>query len=108
MNRRFEGERGEMVGASVPDEDMPGWLNTLVEGGFSQEEIDKIMAHLNETYARQKGIKKATGHEIHKIMEEEYGRKLTDQEKEEVDQVMKEDFKKAAKELGINVDDVDF
>ena len=110
MRKRFE-NRGEVVGASIPDEDMPGWIGTLMEGGHSQAEIDQILAHLNETYARQKGIKKTVGHkptEIYKIMEKKYGRKLTDQEKTEVDEELKQSFIQSAKELGYNPDDFDF
>ncbi|MEJ0021252.1 MAG: hypothetical protein WDN47_01580 [Candidatus Doudnabacteria bacterium] len=78
MKNRFE-NRGEIVGASVPDEDMHGWINSLMEGGFSQEEIDRILVHLNQTYAKQKGIKKP----------------------------QKKDFLEAAKELGFDPEEFD-
>ncbi len=40
----------------IPDEDAHNWIATLHEGGFSDEEIDHIMANLNATYAEHKGI----------------------------------------------------
>lgn len=39
---------------SIPDEDMPGWIRTLHEGGFSQNEIDYILTGLNKTYSDMK------------------------------------------------------
>ena len=39
---------------SVPDWDVPGWMRVLHENGFSTEEIDEIMMHLNDTYFFQK------------------------------------------------------
>lgn len=41
----------KMEKINVPDEDVPGWLQTLREGGFTDVEINSIMSHLNETYA---------------------------------------------------------
>ena len=38
----------------IPDDDMPGWIQTLREGGFNDEEIDFIMSNLNKTYDRLK------------------------------------------------------
>ena len=35
----------------VPDDDVPGWLKTLQDGGFTEEEIQGIMSHLNKAYA---------------------------------------------------------
>ena len=40
---------------TIPDDDMVGWIKVLHEGGFSDEEIDSILSHLNSTYA---GLKK--------------------------------------------------
>lgn len=41
----------EIIGKfSIPDEDMPGWIKTLREGGFNQIEIDYILTGLNKTY----------------------------------------------------------
>ncbi|MDP1688564.1 MAG: hypothetical protein Q8L47_00300 [bacterium] len=36
---------------SVPDDDMPGWIKLLHESNITDEEIDRILTHLNETYA---------------------------------------------------------
>jgi len=35
---------------SVPDDAVQDWIKTLHEGGFTSEEIDTMMTHLNETY----------------------------------------------------------
>ncbi len=35
----------------IPDDDMVGWISTLREGRLSQRMINKILAHLNDTYA---------------------------------------------------------
>jgi hypothetical protein len=39
-----------IVGLSIADEDAADWVRTLVEGGFSNAEIDMIMSGLNKTY----------------------------------------------------------
>ena len=39
---------------TIPDDDMPGWMQTLREGGFSDAEIDSILSHLNSTYGGMK------------------------------------------------------
>jgi hypothetical protein len=54
MKNRSEHE-GQIVGARIPDEDMPGWMETLRQGNFSEEEIDAILGHLNATYFDAKG-----------------------------------------------------
>jgi hypothetical protein len=41
----------------IPDDDMVGWINVLRDGGFSQEEIDSMLAHLNKTYREMTGNK---------------------------------------------------
>lgn len=41
----------------IPDSDVSGWINSLREGGdLGQEQIDGILARLNETYADLKGV----------------------------------------------------
>lgn len=39
----------------IPDDDMVNWINTLREGGFTEEEIDEMMVYLNAEYAKAKG-----------------------------------------------------
>lgn len=68
---------------SIPDDDVPGWLETLREGGFSESEIDSIMSHLNETYAGVK-MNEAVEKELRKMDAEITNRRgtpLTDEEK---------------------------
>lgn len=36
---------------SVSDRDMPGWIKLLHESNISNEEIERILSHLDETYA---------------------------------------------------------
>ncbi len=40
----------------IPDDDMAGWIQSLREGGFSDQEMDDILSHLNKTYAKAKGM----------------------------------------------------
>ena len=66
----------------IPDDDMNGWINTLMEGGFSQGEIDSILSNLNKTYdnlKKQELIEK----EVSRIDAELFNRRgsgLTDEE----------------------------
>lgn len=47
---------GNIERVRIPDDDAGNWLASLREGGFTDEEIDYIMSHLNQTYAEHKGI----------------------------------------------------
>lgn len=51
---------------SIPDEDMRGWMETLREGGFSEEEMSAMMVYLNQTYRNIQGPSMVEG-EIQKI-----------------------------------------
>ena len=44
----------EIVRIQIPDDDAHNWVTTLQEGGFSSEEIDRIMTHLNKTWRTAK------------------------------------------------------
>ncbi len=54
---------------SIKDVDVSDWMQTLREGGFSDEEIDSVLTHSNKTYA---GLKKGAyiEKEIQKMNEE--------------------------------------
>ncbi len=52
--QRQEGEK--VVKIRIPDRDMSGWIETLRNGGLNDGQIDLILAHLNKTYAEQKGV----------------------------------------------------
>ena len=70
--------------AVIPDDDMPGWIRALSETGFTEEEMDLILGHLNETYAEQKGIID-TERELRKIEQyilEKERRTLTDEQRD--------------------------
>ena len=70
--------------AQIPNNDMPGWIQTLREGGFTDEEIDRMLIRLNKEYAKQKGADVVE--EELKIVEKEFvaksGRYLNEDEKE--------------------------
>ena len=70
--------------AQIPDNDMPGWIQTLREGGLTDEEIDKMLIHLNKESAKQKGAD-VVEQELKKVEEEfvaKSGRYLNKDEKE--------------------------
>ncbi|OGE74289.1 MAG: hypothetical protein A3I07_04535 [Candidatus Doudnabacteria bacterium RIFCSPLOWO2_02_FULL_42_9] len=71
----------------IPDDDIPGWLNLLMEMGLDQREIDHILRELNKTYAEQLDKNWTKSPEsIYKIIEEERGISLTEDEKLQVRQ----------------------
>jgi hypothetical protein len=39
----------------IPDEDMSGWMQTLREGGFNDQELDSIFVYLNKAYRGLRG-----------------------------------------------------
>ncbi|MDP2934642.1 MAG: hypothetical protein Q8N59_02685 [bacterium] len=52
---KFRPKKGiEIVKARIPDEDLPGWIGTLKDGGFTQEEIDLVISGLNTTYLKER------------------------------------------------------
>lgn len=71
---------------TIPDDDMPGWIKTLHEGGFSSEQIDAILSHLNATYEGKKR-EEYVNKELSKMEAEVAGRRgrgFTEEEKEEI------------------------
>lgn len=44
----------EVEKIKILDEDIPGWIKSLHEGGFSSEEIDEVLGNLNLTYKKAK------------------------------------------------------
>lgn len=42
--------QGTIEKISIADEDAADWIKTLVEAGFSNDEIDQLMSRMNETY----------------------------------------------------------
>ncbi|GEM_PF-1566629 len=67
----------------VPDEDVPNWMQTLHESGFSTEEIDAMMRHLNDEYASQKlrSFIELEVETIDRLMRTKRGKAMSDQEK---------------------------
>jgi hypothetical protein len=67
----------------IPDDDAHNWIATLHEGGFSDDEIDHIMSHLNQTYAEHRGID-IVEEEVKRLeayMLTKYGRQLSEEQK---------------------------
>lgn len=76
------GERIEKI--SIPDSDMPGWIEAIHNSGLSQEELDAFFSRLNFTYAKEKGIIDIDA-EVKQVAEyilKEYGRQLSDEQLE--------------------------
>jgi len=83
-------------GMQVPDSDMQGWIETLHEGGFTPEEIDGILIHLNETYAEEK-LKNLIDAEIATVehyLELQHGSVFTDEGREAVRKVILDKLRK--------------
>ena len=69
---------------SVPDENIPEWMNVLREGGMNEDEMDRILIHLNKTYGKLKAPF-VIEREIEKIKEElvkEYKYHLNDEQEQ--------------------------
>lgn len=47
-------EREEIIKTGIPNEDMPGWIQSLREGGFTDEEMDIFLSNLNAEYRKIK------------------------------------------------------
>lgn len=70
--------------AEIPDKDVPGWMQTLREGGFSDEEIDSMLSRRNVEYAKGAGIDVVDKEleRIEKDLLKTHGRKLTKEQRE--------------------------
>lgn len=82
MPRETSENHSEITRISVPDDDMIGWIKALHEGGFSAEEIDSILEHLNDQYfevKNQKVIDESLREGVGRL-ERTIGRKLTQEE----------------------------
>ena len=79
---------GKIEKVRIPDEDMPGWIETLRKGGFSDEEMDLILENLNPTYKKMKNpdfVEKEL-ESLKDCLFKRLGRSLT---KEEIDHLKK-------------------
>lgn len=54
--KRRSWERIERI--RIPDEDVPDWIKTLIQEGFSLQEVDNILINLNDNYGRIKEPRK--------------------------------------------------
>lgn len=72
----------QIVRARIPDDDLPGWIGTLKDGGFTQEEIDLVISGLNKKYLEERKPEMVE-RELVKVMREfrkEHRRILTPEE----------------------------
>ncbi len=68
----------------VADEDVPGWIKSLREGNFSDEEINLILSRLNKTF-KEKNNPNWVDDEFFKLKRyfwKKHGRLLTREEAE--------------------------
>lgn len=72
----------KIIKITLPDDDMVGWIKVLREGNFSQEEIDLILSHLNETYKIENNPVEKELKRIKKDLREKHGRVLTSEQEE--------------------------
>jgi len=81
---------------NVPSEDVPEWIKTLHEGGFSSEEIDAFMAYNNDEYARAR-YEQFLEQELdifEEVFEKQFGRRLKGAERNLVNDVILDRFRK--------------
>ena len=57
---------GRIERLRIPDSDMAGWIEALRKSDLTEEQIDRMLTHLNRNYADAKGVDN--------IVEEELGR----------------------------------
>ena len=70
----------------ISDEDISDWMQTLREGGFSDEEIDLMLEGLNQKYAEQKLPKafKNSWDKIVNMVEKKRGFKMSEEKREKL------------------------
>ena len=95
-NKNYEELGEEIDRAQIPDDDAHNWMKTLEEGGFTYDEIDKIMTHLNKTWRLAKKpelVKERMGRIIADAWSKE---KLvfSDEEKAEIKRRVEEELEK--------------
>jgi hypothetical protein len=84
--RKEQIKSGEKIGRlRIPDGDMPDWIKTLRESDMTEEQIERMLIHLNRTFAEGKGVKDIVEKELEGLKEylkKEHGRELTDEQEE--------------------------
>lgn len=68
--------------AHIPDDDVMGWIRILQEGGFSNQEIDRVLK-LNQSYAEKLlpvDTRDRFKTELQRL-ERQHGKKLTEEER---------------------------
>jgi hypothetical protein len=69
--------------AKLPDQDIPNWIKTLREGGFTDEELDSMLPRLNKEYSKASGIDPIEQElqKIEKTLVKKHGRTLTEEQR---------------------------
>jgi hypothetical protein len=69
----------EIIKAQIPDEDMPGWMETLNKGGYTSKQLDSILSQMNDTYRKTKNINFVENElkRLQQYFREKYKRNLT-------------------------------
>jgi len=73
---------GKIEKMGIPDDDIAGWMESLREGGFSNEEIDSILEKTNLNYSKARHPNFIED-ELEKIKTEflkDHGKELTPEE----------------------------
>jgi hypothetical protein len=89
---------GKVERIKIPDEDVPGWMKALREGGLTDKEIDGLLGRTNKTYrkALSAGRIEEEVNRIEQHFRDVYHKALTPEEREE----MKKDILKQAESDG--------
>ncbi len=82
---------GSIEGMRVPGEAVPDWLETLNAVGFSQKEIDLILANLSDEYFLSKFgtvFEKAT-RDVEQVLTTHFGKQLSEAQRKAMREVAK-------------------
>ncbi len=90
----------KIIKASIPDEDVLGWMKVLREGGFTEQELDDFFSRMNDTYRKVKNVSFVENElkKIQQYLKERYGRVLNSKEIEYLKQGIEEKLKEKAEE----------
>lgn len=81
---------------SIPDKEVPQWIQILREGGLTNEEIDTMLSHLNPVYGELKQ-EEFINRELQKMVREvetRRGSPLAEEEKTGLQEGIQSRFKK--------------
>jgi len=91
----FDPRKEYIAKASIPDDDLANWMQTLREGNFTDEEIDGILVHLNAEYAKVKKpeiIQKRMKEVEERVKQMYHGHTFSEEEKELLKKQIEREF----------------